>query len=65
VRLLVNEDVDFEQFKDSKGKSYSQILDNLEVLWKDEIHHIIKTKLQLKIKKEATEDNRAISTVHK
>jgi len=56
----VNEDVDFDNYKDGKGKTYKYILDNLDVLWRDEIIHIIRTRQELKKSLAQNEDNRTL-----
>jgi hypothetical protein len=62
VKLLVNEDVDFDGYKDGKGKTYAYILDHLDVLWKDEIIHIIRTRQELKKSLAQNEDNRTLDS---
>lgn len=62
VKLLVNEDVDFDGYKDGKGKTYSSILEGLDVLWKDEIFHIIRTRQELKKSLKENEDNRTLDS---
>lgn len=58
----MNEDVDFDNYKDGKGKTYAYILDNLDVLWRDEIIHIIRTRQELKKSLAQNEDNRTLDS---